>query len=643
MDLGMIPIFRLSSLNMPNLIGIWILLQGICVAAGWTLSLLGEVNVMGYVVFLGATAGAFAIWGKRRRAGAGLRMDRPVWSRYARRFRRVFPLLFLLAALGSLAGGALHAPNNYDALSYRLPRVLMWWNHGGWHWIDTPDLRLNFSGANFEWLMMPILVLTHSDRLLFLINLSGFLLMPGLLFSVLVGAGVSGRVAWAWMWLLPMGFSYIMQAGSIGNDTIAAVYVLAAVYFAFRARKTGRMEDLGLAFVATGLATGVKASNMPLLLPLFFAVRPALGLLRSRLVFGTVMILLSGVVSFCPMALMNQVHSGHWSGDPLNLDRARIHEPMVGIIGNGLQMTAEALSPPILPCAQKISGWVRSRFPRELEGLLERDFPRFQWQLGELPQEEAGGLGLGITLLLAAVLLLRRSGAAAVPRRRRPGMVIGVMAWIALLVYMAQLGSESTSRLVASYYPLLLIPLLLMSRQARLARLRWWRILGLLSGVGALAGLALTPSRPLLPAGRICGWLASQYPRNAEVARMQRVYSVYANRNSLFTPLTRHIPDTVPAFGLMDSPDEPDSSFWQPYGRRTVRLLWKTDPRKPPESEWMAINLNAFESETGESLERWLQQTGGAIVASNSIAAKASHYPELWYVVHFGAPAADRK
>ena len=124
---------------------------------------------------------------------------------------------------------------------------------------------------------------------------------------------------------------------------------------------------------------------------------------------------------------------------------------------------------------------------------------------------------------------------------------------------------------------------------------------------------------------------------------MRRVYSIYANRNSLFTTLTRHIPDTAPVFGLIDATDEPDSSFWQPYGSRTVRLLWKMDPRKPPDLEWVAINLTAFESETGESLERWLEQTGGVVVISSLIAAKASHDPEWWYVAHFGAPAAARK
>src|ERR1039458_1272670 len=155
---------------MSNVIAIWILLQAMCVLAGWTLSLLGQVNAAGYAVFFVLTGAAFALWGRRWwpvGAGRALRLDRAVWSHYVRRFRRAFPMLFLLAALGAFLGGALYAPSNYDALSYRLPRVLMWWHHSGWYWIDTPDPRMNYSGVGYEWLMMPLLILTHSDRFFF--------------------------------------------------------------------------------------------------------------------------------------------------------------------------------------------------------------------------------------------------------------------------------------------------------------------------------------------------------------------------------------------------------------------------------------------------------------------------------------------
>jgi len=631
---------------MSNLAGIWVLLQVICVLGGWTLSLLGQVNALGYVVLFAVAGGVLALWAKRRRpggAGSGRGMGHPVWSRYVRRFRRVFPMLFLLAALGSLVGGALYAPNNYDALSYRLPRMLMWWDHGGWHWIDTPDPRMNFSAADFEWLTMPILVLTHSDRFLFLVNLAGFLLMPGLLFSVLVEAGVAARVAWAWMWLLPMGFCFLMQSGSIGNDTLAGIDVLAAVYFAFRARKTGRAEDVGLALLAAGLATGVKACNLPLLLPLFFAVRPALGLLRSRLVFGVGILLLSAGVSFCPMAVLNEAHAGHWTGDPRNLRKMQIQNPMAGILGNSLEMTAEILSPPILPWARNITGWVWSHFPERLLAELKRDFPRFQWQVGELPQEESSGLGLGVTVLLAAgIFPCWKRRAAAGPGRRRPGVLIGLMAWAALLVFMAKLGTEGPSRLASAYYPLVILPLLLIPTQARRVRQRWWRILAVVFGAGALLALALTPSRPLWPAGRVCDWLAAKYPRSAEAARMRKVYAVYANRSSLMAPLRRQIPDTVLNIGLLDEIDDADASLWQPYGSRSVRYLTPVGLRRPPDMEWVVIKQQAFESETGRPLDPWLEQTGGVVVARDLIPAKASQDPNLWYVVRFRDPLAGR-
>ena len=624
---------------MANLIRIWILLQGMCVAAGWTLSLLGQVNGMGYLVFFVLMGAAFALWGKRWWTGGGIggwRMKRPCWKRYVRRFRRVFPMLFLLAALGTFLGGALYRPNNYDALSYRLPRILMWWAHSGWYWINTPNSRMNFSGANFEWLMMPMLIWTHSDRFFFLINLAGYLLMPGLLFSVLVEAGVAARVAWAWMWLLPMGYCYFTEAGSIGNDAIAASYVLAAIGFSFHARKTGRVEDLGLAFLAAALATGVKASNLPLLLPIFFALWPALGLLRSRLVLGAVMILLCLGVSFCPLALLNQAYTGHWAGDPHNLQKQQVQSPVAGVIGNSLLLMAQAISPHIFPYARDFSEWVVNHIPKQLRDMLARDFPRFSWQLGELPQEESGGLGLGITLLLGAAFFPRLDIRAAWrAMRQRRGLLIGVMAWTALLAYMVKLGNEAASRLLSSYYPLLILPILLLPTCAQLVRRRWWRIVGVMCGIGALLALVLTPSRPLWPHGRVCNWLAAEYPHNAELARARRVYAVYQNRNGLLASLRCHIPDTVPIFGLVGGGDDADASLWQPYGTRQVRYLTRLDRGRPPGLEWVVIQQPALEKQTGESVDTWVQRTGGTVVDRELIDAKASMEPVMWCVVHF--------
>ena len=142
---------------------------------------------------------------------------------------------------------------------------------------------MNLSGTAFEWLMMPVFMVTHSDRFFFLINIVSYLLLPSLVFLVFVATGFPRRVAWFWMWLLPAALCYAMQAGSISNDTIAVIYFLSAIYFALQARRTCDVRNLWLAFLAAGLLTGVKASNLPLLLPVAWAFWPALGLMERRL------------------------------------------------------------------------------------------------------------------------------------------------------------------------------------------------------------------------------------------------------------------------------------------------------------------------------------------------------------------------
>ena len=95
-----------------------------------------------------------------------------------------------------------------------------------------------------------------------------FLLLPGLVFSVLVRLGVRRWVAWHWMWLAPTGYCFLLQAGSIANDSFGAPFALAAVDFALRARISRRPLDFF--FFPPGrcpLLTGAKASNLPLLLP----------------------------------------------------------------------------------------------------------------------------------------------------------------------------------------------------------------------------------------------------------------------------------------------------------------------------------------------------------------------------------------
>ena len=201
------------------------------------------------------------------------------WQKFCRRFRKPFPLAFLVLALLAFLGGALHAPTNYDALAYRVPRVLHWLAADQWHWIHSFFDRINNRSCGIEWVSAPFLALLHTDRLLFLINVFSFLLLPGLVFSLFTRLGVRRRVAWHWMWLAPTGYCFVLQAGSIGNDLFGATFALAAVDFALRANLSRSSRDFFASGLAAAMMTSAKTSSLPLLLPWAIAFLPSLKLI----------------------------------------------------------------------------------------------------------------------------------------------------------------------------------------------------------------------------------------------------------------------------------------------------------------------------------------------------------------------------
>ncbi len=215
------------------LVRLWLWVSALATAAGWTLSVLGQLNRPGYAILFAAFAAFVFFFRKELGSVSGNKTSR--LRKILRRFRRPLPLGFAVLAVLIFLGGAMYAPTNYTGLNYRLPRVLQWLAHGQWWWIHTPNVRMNDRACGIEWLTAPLLLFTKSDRALFLINFISFLLLPGLIFSVFTRLGVRARVAWQWMWLLPTGYTFLLQAGSIANDTFPAVYALAALDFAARA------------------------------------------------------------------------------------------------------------------------------------------------------------------------------------------------------------------------------------------------------------------------------------------------------------------------------------------------------------------------------------------------------------------------
>jgi hypothetical protein len=627
-----------------KLIKLWVLASVACVAAGWILSALHELNTLGYAVFLALCLMGFGFWLRWRGGAAGWRWNTQHWMRHwRRRFTRLLPMIYGMAAIIVIVGGTIYPPRNYDALSYRFPRILHWLAASSWHWIATPNDRMNLSGTGFEWLMTPLFALTHGDRLFFLINVAAYLLMPGLVFGVFAGLGVPRRAAWYWMWLLPMALCYLMQAGSIGNDSFAVTYMLAAIWFSLRAARGGRVSDLWLAILCGALLTGVKGSNLPLPLAVGWAILPAFKLVRLRPISSLLVLLLAVLVSYVPTAWLNDHYTGHWTGDPHNVDALQVQKPLAGIVGNSLQLAVQSLEPPFFPIANPAQVWILKHLPSGLRSFLNDGFPRFDLGMRELPQEEASGLGLGHTI----IALLALCGAIAAWRSRpmaswtpaaRRGLTIGLLAWLSLLAYMIKLGSESTGRLLAAYYPLLLLPVLVHPSQDKWVRARWRQNLAACVGALALVVSVLNPSRPLWPAQSVMDWLAAKMPGHPLIARAKEVYEVYGHRNDIFEAMRARIPDSVLTIGLIDAADDLETSLWRPFGKRVVVDLVDSERDKPTNIEWVVVR-NKVVTEKSGSFEQWTRSVGATVVYSQIITSTVHLGPEEWSLLRFAATA----
>ncbi len=623
----------MTSLRKPQMspVTVWVLVCTLLNAAGWLLSAAGWLNGFGYAAVL-VPAGVATVWWWRKAQPqflTGLRV---------RRFRRAFPMAFAGVAILAVAGGFLHAPNNYDALAYRTPRLLHWLAEGNWQWIHTDFQRLNTRGCGIEWVTAPLLLLTGTDRFFFLINAISFLLLPGLCYRVLTGLGVGRKVAWHWMWVIPAGYCYILQAGSIANDLFGATLALAAVDYALRAARERSAAIAWMGILSAALMTAGKGFNLLLLLPWGLALLPAIPALFRR-PLGTLLVgLLALLISLVPTAVLNHRYCGDWKGIKAEAVSLATGEPAFHLGVNCALATLQNLKPTFNPLSAAWNGKIDQAVPAAIKAKLSSHFEGggAPFRFTEMEMEEAAGLGFGVSILLLPVLFGRfRMRLPARSALMSPAWLVPAGAWLVTLYFFTQSGLGCPARYLAPSYLLLLAPVLRLKRATDLLDRPWWRCLALFGFALAALVLVASPARPLFPAQTILRALNADSSPSPFLQRIWTVYSVYGARADGFAPMRAVLPPDLKVLGLVTF-DDPETSLWRPFGSRRIRHVTRDDDARSLRRmgvEHVLVSEYFVTNHQASTIPEWLARFDAEIVTSLDLPLRAGRGPSRWHLV----------
>jgi len=623
---------------MPNAVLIWVCFCAYLNCAGWALSAVHQLNAGGYAVALALWLAALLVWRKKT---SGQILPQVRWGKICRRFRKPFPLAFLILAAMAFLGGAIYAPSNYDGLTYRVPRILHWLAADQWHWIHTNFPRVNQRACGFEWVSAPFIALMNTDRWLFLINIVSLLLLPGLVFSVFTRLGVRRRVAWHWMWIAPTGYCFLLQAGSIGNDLFGAPFALAAIDFALRAKISKSPRDFFASILAAALMTSAKTSDLPLLLPWAIAILPSLKIILQRPLATAAVCAIAIFASFLPTAILNAHFCGDWSG--WKAEGVPAANPLLLAASNAGLITVQNLAPPVFPIANKWNRTVQKIVPAGLNARLHQlvaEAGAAEFHAEEMQVEENAGLGFGVTLLflISVAAAAAKSGGAFLRLDSSEAIwltTIRFTPWISLLALLSQSEVYPIGRILAPFYALLLPFFLANPAHEQLVKQRWWRLSAFAVFLLAAGLLIISPARPLFPVGKFLEKIHAAAARHSAASRIETVYSVYAVRNDAFARAREMLPPGLKILGL-ETYDDPETSLWRPFGSREIKHVSPSDTAadlKARGIEYILVKTEGFEGRFGCPPENWVARMDARVVQKISLRLRAGEGPADWWLV----------
>lgn len=229
-------------------------------------------------------------------------------------------LTLLPIAYASIRIAATYAPNNYDSMTYHLPRVMYYLGQNDLAHFDTGNDRQIYFPFNFNLLQLFALIYSPPLQCVNFINLLTWGVAGLAVFRLARLHGLSANAALLAAWIALTSTQILAQATATTNDLPTGAVLLCVLVFVLRWRQTRRRSDALLTGLAAGLTAGAKLTI------LFFGPTAALIVLglawqhwqrRQLPAFfaGVRAWIIPGLIALAlasPFALINLAEKGEW-------------------------------------------------------------------------------------------------------------------------------------------------------------------------------------------------------------------------------------------------------------------------------------------------------------------------------------------
>jgi len=177
-----------------------------------------------------------------------------------RLYLTIISLIFFIL-LVTLFIALVSPPNNFDSMTYHMPRVSHWIQNRSIDFFTTSNSRQNLSMPMAEYVILHFQVLSKSDRFANIVQWISFVMIINLVSLIAKEMRLDNRsqlFSGLLAAVLPMG---ILQSSTTQNDLVVAVFCLGFLYFLILLERKLTTENFLLAGFSMGLALLSKGTG----------------------------------------------------------------------------------------------------------------------------------------------------------------------------------------------------------------------------------------------------------------------------------------------------------------------------------------------------------------------------------------------